>query len=110
MTDRMMVMYAGHIVERGRTVEVFDGLLHPYSRGLFEAVPKEIASLGGERPRLAVIPGTVQGPLDRPPGCPFAPRCPRVQADCRERMPPLERRRGSHACACFHPHDMPPAP
>jgi peptide/nickel transport system ATP-binding protein len=82
---RVLVMYAGKLVERGPVEEVFAHPAHEYTQGLLGAIPGP-ASRG--RP-LANIPGRVP-PIeeDRPPGCPFAPRCSRAAASCRERFPP----------------------
>jgi len=114
--DRMMVMYAGRVVESGRTDDVFAHMAHPYTRGLFAASPRAAMlaparGAGGRKPRLLAIPGQVPDPLHRPAGCAFAPRCPRAQADCRIAPPPLaplgRPDRRDHAAACLHPH--PPA-
>ena len=111
MTERVMVMYGGRVMETGRTDDVFRRLAHPYTRGLFAASPHALPSappIAGRRPRLAAIPGQVPDPLHRPAGCPFADRCPRVAADCRAAPPPL-RPLGAgeapeHCAACVHPH------
>jgi peptide/nickel transport system ATP-binding protein len=93
---RVLVMYAGRVVEQGATADVFAHMAHPYTRALFAASPHE----AGGRP--AAIPGQVPDPLHRPPGCAFAPRCNRVQPDCRQQVPPL-RGPGLHLAACWHP-------
>jgi peptide/nickel transport system ATP-binding protein len=90
---RVMVMYAGRVVERGATDAVFAGRRHPYTRGLFAASPHERRGRG----RLAAIPGQVPEPLAMPPGCAFAPRCPLAQLDCTLAVP-----RGD--VACLHPY------
>jgi len=96
--DRLLVMYGGAIIEQGSTQAVFDRLAHPYSQGLFAAVPK----LGqGATRRLATIPGTVPDVSQMPPGCAFAERCPRVLGICREKMPEMTVLRPDHAAACF---------
>ncbi|WP_188911556.1 ABC transporter ATP-binding protein [Salinarimonas ramus] len=111
--ERMMVMYAGRVVESGRTADVFAHMAHPYTRGLFAASPRSALLTSAREPsgrkrRLAAIPGQVPDPRARPPGCAFAPRCPRAQDDCRAAPPPLAPLgapgRADHAAACLHPH------
>jgi len=97
---RMLVMYAGRVVEQGPTADVFAGMAHPYTRALFAASPH---AAGG---RPVAIPGQVPDPLHRPPGCAFAPRCPRAQADCTAAVPGLDGA-GAHRAACLHPHAAP---
>jgi peptide/nickel transport system ATP-binding protein len=82
VADRVMVMYAGRLVERGPTRAIFANPGHPYTQGLLAAIPR----LEGARPRrLVAIPGTPPSPASLPPGCPFGPRCPAKQAACEER-------------------------
>jgi peptide/nickel transport system ATP-binding protein len=84
-SDRLMVMYAGQVVELGNTRRLFDRPLHPYTRGLLEAFP----SIHGPRLPLAGIPGSPPN-LARPPaGCRFAPRCPDVSERCVAAPPPV---------------------
>jgi peptide/nickel transport system ATP-binding protein len=79
-SDRLMVMYAGQVAELGATRQVFDSPLHPYSSGLLDAFP----SIRGPKVDLTGIPGSPPD-LARPPsGCRFAPRCPLVEAACRQ--------------------------
>ena len=99
MTDRMAVMYAGGIVESGPTAEVFRNRAHPYTEGLFAALPSLRAAPGD---RLSSIPGQVPDPLQRPPGCAFAPRCPRASGTC-ESAPRRAALGAGHEVACFHP-------
>jgi peptide/nickel transport system ATP-binding protein len=84
-SDRLMVMYAGRVEEFGATRQVFDSPLHPYTIGLTEAFP----SIRGPRVPLTGIPGSPPNLASPPPGCRFAPRCPKVMTRCREESPEL---------------------
>ncbi|HJP21851.1 MAG: ABC transporter ATP-binding protein [Alphaproteobacteria bacterium] len=95
--DRVLVMYGGAVVERGATEDLFGGLAHPYSQGLFAALPK----LGAGRQRLETIPGTVPELADLPAGCTFADRCSLAVADCPDNVPVLEAVGPGHEAACF---------
>ena len=84
-SDRLLVMYAAHVAEFGKTRQLFDQPRHPYTRALLEAFP----SIRGPRVHLLGIPGSPPD-LARPPaGCRFSPRCPHVMARCRSAQPPL---------------------
>jgi len=100
--DRVIVMYAGQIVEDAPVEALFDGARHPYTRGLLRAVPGAVAHSGG---RLHAIPGTVPAPKDFPDGCRFAARCERADAAC-DAIIPLSRV-GDRAWRCCHPHGEP---
>ncbi|HYH18253.1 MAG TPA: ABC transporter ATP-binding protein [Azospirillum sp.] len=105
-TDRMLVMYAGHVVERGPTAEVFRRMAHPYTRGLLAASPHAAAGRMGNAPpglRLPTIPGQVPDPAHRPHGCPFADRCAFVTDGCRAVPPPEIAVGPEHTAACIHP-------
>ncbi len=83
LCDRSCVMYAGRIVECGTIREIFREPLHPYTRGLLEAIPKVHLKVD----RLATIPGTVPDLIDPPSGCRFHPRCPYASYRCIESLP-----------------------
>jgi peptide/nickel transport system permease protein len=104
LCDRVAVMYAGRIVETGRTAEVLERPRHPYTSRLIDCVPQ----LGAGRRRLAAIPGPPPPADALPPGCAFAPRCPRARADCREGEVALERR-GDRVVRCLYPVETEPA-
>ncbi len=99
VAERIMVMYAGHIVEAGPSSRVFSRPEHPYTAGLIRAVP---SVQGRERHPLHQIPGSPPDPGHQPPGCPFQPRCPHSILRCGEQMPPLTGRDRSEA-ACWVP-------
>jgi oligopeptide/dipeptide ABC transporter ATP-binding protein len=82
--DTLCVMYAGRIVERGPTAEVFARPLHPYTQGLIRSVPR-LDRMGRER--LEAIPGQPPVVIDLPECCPFHPRCPAAMEVCRRRYP-----------------------
>ena len=98
--DEVIVMYAGKLVEWADVRGLFGKPRHPYTKGLLGSMPRLAGPTG--RPALPTIPGTVPSPLARPPGCPFAGRCPRAQDRCREIFPPLDRH-GGHGFACWNP-------
>ena len=100
LCSRVLVMYAGRVVEELDVDTLVAGPAHPYTAALVASVPTMDSDRG--RP-LASIPGRAPGPFDDSPGCPFAPRCPRATDRCREEMPPLERRSPTHRAACWHP-------
>ena len=77
-SDRLLVMYAAQVAELGKTRQVFDKPLHPYTQGLLEAFP----SIRGEKVHLVGIPGSPPDLLRPPTGCRFAPRCPHAHERC----------------------------
>jgi peptide/nickel transport system ATP-binding protein len=97
--DRVAVMYAGRIVEEASADRLFGAPQHPYTQGLLDALP----DLDGPRRRLAAIPGTVPEPTRLPPGCAFAPRCPRAEAACAAAVPAFHLLTPGHRAACLKP-------
>jgi oligopeptide/dipeptide ABC transporter ATP-binding protein len=102
MSQRIAVMYLGSLVEQGATEPLFRAPQHPYTRILLSALP----SLDPEAPsQRQVLTGEPPTPINPPPGCPFAPRCPDAQPICGQEKPVL-RQHGSdpaHLCACHFP-------
>jgi oligopeptide/dipeptide ABC transporter ATP-binding protein len=106
IADRVVVMYAGRVVEQGSVLDVLERPAHPYTIGLLAARPRPGQTChGGDR--LAVIPGAVPSPRERIAGCRYQARCPRVQARCRTEAPALARvthgGADGHAAACHFP-------
>jgi peptide/nickel transport system ATP-binding protein len=100
-TSRIIVMYAGRIVETGTTRDVFARHRMPYTRALLEGSPKVS---NPSHTRLLAIPGRPPNLLDLPRGCAFAPRCAYATDQCREERPELEASDESgHTFACWHP-------
>jgi len=101
VSDRIAIMYLGHVVESGDGEEVYRRPRHPYTRALISAIPQPVPRRQRYR---QVLSGEVPSPIDPPPGCPFQTRCPHVQPVCREQLPPLREVGGAgpaaHAVAC----------
>jgi len=96
LADRIAVMYAGRIVERGTRLDVLRSPRHPYTQGLLRSMPAR-ATPGA---RLDEIPGAVPVPAEWSGGCRFAARCPRVLELCRDRVPDARRVGAGHAASC----------
>lgn len=98
MADRIIIMYAGKIMEISKTQDLFDQPLHPYSKGLLDSVPR----MDGQRGvPLNSIKGSIPRLNEVPKGCRFSPRCPYATEKCHAEMPPLEAR-GDRQVACWH--------
>jgi peptide/nickel transport system ATP-binding protein len=106
---RVLVMYAGEIVEEATVATLFDEAHHPYTEGLMYAMPRMVE----RRERLNVIPGTVPAPTDWPSGCRFRDRCPYSWERCAAEHPPLYTISAGHTSRChlaeeperrLHPH------
>ena len=106
--DRVLVMYGGAGVEAGPTASLFEHLAHPYTRGLFAAVPRLGSGAGrGKGARLATIPGMVPELADLPPGCTFADRCSIADEACGGTTPPVQEVAGDrgHLITCLKPEE-----
>jgi oligopeptide transport system ATP-binding protein len=101
MTDEIIVMYAGKIFERAPTAELFEFPGNPYTKGLLRSVP-DPTSEGA----LYQIPGLPPDAAHLPPGCPFAPRCDKVQDVCRNQFPPMVELARGHQSLCHFAHDV----
>ena len=105
IADRLSIMYLGRIVEEGRTGRIVTEPKHPYTEALLSAVPE--TDPRGSRKRVT-LDGKPADPEGLPPGCRFAPRCPKTTDRCRESEPELDEWTGTdHAAACFHPAEDP---
>jgi len=98
--QRVVVMYAGVVVEEAPVDELFANPRHPYTQGLIRSIPRVDAKAVG-RSRLEQISGTVPNLLDLPPGCRFSSRCPFVGPPCREAEPALRHVAPGHKAACI---------
>ena len=96
-TDRVVVMYAGRVVETAPTTELFDRPTHPYTEGLLAAVPR----IDAPRSRLEAIPGQVPAATAWPQGCRFHPRCPYAWDKCVAEEPPLLDAGADHTARCW---------
>ena len=99
MCDSIAVMYMGKIVEESDRESLFNNPLHPYTRALLSAVPSADPSRRNREQRIT-ISGDPPNPIDLPPGCRFASRCPMVEERCKSVEPILTLREKSHQVAC----------
>jgi oligopeptide/dipeptide ABC transporter ATP-binding protein len=101
IAKRVVVMYAGKVVEEGSTQAIFEDPKHPYTRGLLKSIPKlgERASHG--RQRLQEIAGIVPSLYELPAGCRFLPRCPDAMETCRQEVPELSDLGDQHSVRCY---------
>jgi len=100
MCDRVIIMYAGEIIEEGDVFEIFDSPEHPYTKGLLKSIPNiEISKT--EQEKLETIEGFVPHPSRFPKGCRFAPRCAQVFEKCKKESPDMFKRSGEHSVKCW---------
>jgi peptide/nickel transport system ATP-binding protein len=111
--QRVVVMYAGRVIEEAPVEALFANPRHPYTQGLIRSIPRidsasaktssaktSSAKTSSAKPRLEAIPGVVPSLLKPPPGCRFAARCRFAMPKCREAIPPLLDVGGGHRVAC----------
>ena len=96
MCDKVAIVYAGEIVETGSAEDIFDRPAHPYTTGLFNALP----SLADDQTRLTPIHGLVPDPTALPKGCKFHTRCPYASEACEKAVPPLKETEPGHYTRC----------
>ncbi|RNB91645.1 ABC transporter ATP-binding protein [Brevibacillus fluminis] len=99
LCDRIMVMYAGQVIEVGPTEQILRNPVHSYTKGLLKCLPGQ----GKNIDELYTIPGTVPSPLDFPSGCRYSSRCQLAQPHCKEHAPQLEQLVVGIYTACFYP-------
>ncbi|MFW6381075.1 MAG: ABC transporter ATP-binding protein [Bacillota bacterium] len=97
MVERVLVFYAGHIIERAQIDTLFEDPKHPYTRGLIKSIPR----IGHKRTRLDTIPGMVPSPFEFPEGCRFNPRCKDVMDICVKEDPPEVAITDDHYAKCW---------
>ncbi len=100
-TQRIVVMYAGKIMEEGETRIILEDPKHPYTQGLMRSIPVIGERSKRGRSRLHEIEGIVPSLYDLPVGCAFSPRCPEVMEICRKEEPKLRQSNGSHHVRCW---------
>jgi peptide/nickel transport system ATP-binding protein len=105
ISDRVIVLYLGKVVEVARAKELFEAPLHPYTRYLISAVPIPDATIERQRQHLR-LEGEPPSAVDPPSGCRFRTRCPIAKAICSEAAPPLAAHRGDHLAACHFPGEF----
>lgn len=101
MSDRVVVMYGGRVVEEGITAEILASPRHPYTQGLIACLPELDPAPSDHRPDLPEIPGIVPSIWNRGEGCPFADRCDHVMPQCHQAFPPSFQMGPTQKVACW---------
>ena len=105
VSDRIAVMYLGRLVEIGRTDDVYEAPMHPYTKCLISAVPIPDPRIARENRRI-LLTGDIPSPLDTPTGCPFRTRCPYAKEICREAVPAMRQLAPGHFVACHRAEEV----
>ncbi len=110
ISDRVMVMYLGKIVEVADSVEIYRNPRHPYTKALLSAIPIPDPEIQSKR-RIVTLSGEIPSPVNPPTGCRFHTRCPIAQlpTPCADQEPPLEEKAHDHRAACFFSEKVPVA-
>ena len=103
ISDNILVMYLGNMVEYASSDEIFKNRLHPYTKALLAAVP--IAEIGAKKERV-ILKGEITSPIDPKPGCRFATRCEYAKPDCFEKTPKLIEVNKEHFVACHYVREI----
>ena len=96
LSDRVVIMYLGRVIESASTLEIFERANHPYTQALLKQVPR----LDTRKTQFKPIVGEIPSPLSPPTGCHFHPRCPHAMPRCKEQAPPLKELGAGHLSAC----------
>ena len=100
IADKVIVMYAGQVIEAGTAIDIFTNPKMPYTAGLMNSIPEIKNKNDSKQNRLKAIPGNVPNPLYLPSGCRFHPRCEFSKNTCKSKMPNLENISNEHYVRC----------